>query len=554
MLSGLYPVFEPAAASVTPGSLNSENRPPSASDNASRGYTSTSEIWQYGGRFYQPVATPDATSAAWAPVQTPAGTWVDIVTAMPSGSVAAAYGLFAIKSGFTGPCIDISVTINSTPTAFTINILTGGKLDTSALGAAMVRADAGSKVTVTKWYDQNGTNHATSGTNTLFIDWDPVLGMYALFGETSTMTARNLVIPNTVSVNSRQCSFWAMGRGVVACGKTSPVVGCLGNWNGGTGPLLFIGNEYTSSPETSKPTLAAWQTGQNYRTPSTMVPLDCGLCVVGVVPSASNTTFWCNEDTGVNATAPTSATLTGGAIGTNTVGADRYASMRFVAVMVTQTTALTSAVQQQLRYAAYLQLGIMPQVKDRVVFIGDSRTQGFIAAQADTLPMAVVERLTRSAKVHNCGNSGWGNTHFTTGSPSTLGAVNTLYNSTRKNIAVVWLGVNDFLVSNLATDQAFTALTANIATLKAQGWTVLLVNEAATTSTVNSTNTKLATLRGLIAAGGHGADELIELGGLTPYLAASNTAYYPDGLHGSTALYHMMASRIAERLDYWLGL
>lgn len=167
-------ITQAAGISAVPGSLSSSvlasstaitNRLPAVSDNSTLGF-STASVWQQGGVIYSPPLYCAADSAGWTPIaESPVGgTPVDVMTGAVSKF---AGGTVALLKGFTGPAVDVAITIAGVYQIFTINILTSGELDNVSLGAVLAQADAATVAKVIKIYDQSGnTNHAALGTAT----------------------------------------------------------------------------------------------------------------------------------------------------------------------------------------------------------------------------------------------------------------------------------------------------------------------------------------------------------------------------------------------------
>lgn len=222
-------LWSPQSTSFSRGAPTSRNvatRIPSLSDNSSAGY-STASVWQQGGTLYTPVYC-GTDSAAWAQVNESAmGSPVDV---MGTTLTRFAGGTCAMLKAFTGPAIDVAVTIGGVYQIFTINILASGELDNVSLGAVMAQADAGTNCKVIKIYDQTGNgNHAALGT----ASGTPT----AINGTVSTSTSLTV---NSVTTGAVVIGQLVFGNGITA-GSTIA---------SGTGPyVLSVASATNPGPE-----------------------------------------------------------------------------------------------------------------------------------------------------------------------------------------------------------------------------------------------------------------------------------------------------------------
>jgi hypothetical protein len=76
--------------------------------------------------------------------------------------------------------------------------------------------------------------------------------------------------------------------------------------------------------------------------------------------------------------------------------------------------------------------------------------------------------------------------------------------------------------------------------------TVIVISELATTVTTGSASTLVPQLRTLINANSMGADAIVDVSVYAEILAASNTAYYPDGLHMSAGIHSLIAGATGD--------
>lgn len=536
--------------------ISSYDRPPSSSDNASKGYT-ISSLWQHKGQLYQPTAAPDATSAAWQMIHSPAAAPLDVLGA----SCICAGGLVAMKAGYTGPAINLTATVAASPVVTTVNILPTGELDNETVRKVLASADAATFVYVTRVYDQStNANHvdyaAVSGkiTRGFYITWDTLMSRYVLSSDQNYGTdGQALTFPAGVSVREDQLGTFFFGRGVGSqAGPNSQVFASFG-----TGAVAL---SIHTGESANGPTLAAWNAAA--RVPSSnanIVPVLSTPCVVSYNGTTNQITASVNENSYVWPAANTRV-LSGGLLGGWDLASGKFSAMRFVGFAIANATPSATA-NKAIRSWFYTRFNVRPQVRDRVVLISDSRGTLVNTATCVTTGQAsanigvqLAEYLESDVEVINCSTSGWTNAlHLTRSIPGLVAT----YRPGVKNIAVVLLGVNDFLVSAITPAQALAALNNNINTLRAAGWHVKVVSELKTVTSTNNAAAYTDQLSDLIRGGGTQADEVIDvrtgntavlspLSGVAPF-------YYPDGLHPGAAVSGVAASRIAAAVDATLA-
>jgi hypothetical protein len=514
------------------------DRAPTPKDNSSLGYDINS-VWQYNGDLYQPIVAPTSTSAVWGVNQRSTATVVDIVGVT---NTKFAGGTVAMKGGFTGPAIDISVTISATPTTFTINVLSTGELDNVSCNAAIGQRDSGTFVTVIKIYDQSGNgNHVLKDASFAapFIDWDSECGRFVITSSYDYLgVARQLRIPNTLTTNRSALSMFALGRSVNAAdGNGSRILATAGDYLGGAGQIAAW------QPLQSGSMSVANNPAGGTQTPTTPVPFISTICISGFTAGTAQNNYFCNDITGSKTIANASVVLTGGWIFTDTgSSAARRSPVRLFGFAICDQE-VSAAKVTAIKNGFYAQFNALPQAQDRVFLIGDSRFAGAFANLDRSFAVHLTQYLPTKPKVINLSSGGHTNALAATYSIPT--AVS-LYKSGVKNVAIVLLGVNDFMVSSLTVAQSLAALTSNVATLKAAGMTVIVISELATTVTTGSASTLVPQLRTLINANSMGADAIVDVSVYAEILAASNTAYYPDGLHMSAGIHSLIAGATGD--------
>jgi hypothetical protein len=555
-VGNVYGVTDPVTGRTLPYATKylSYNRSPSPSDNANKGYTSSS-IWQFSGEILQPAITPDTTSGAWQVVENPTpGLPIDVLGA----AAKCAGGLVALKQGFTGAAVQLTATVASTPTTTDINILAGGQLDNDAVRKVLASADAGTFVYVTKVYDQTGNaNHvvfsfdATYQTRGFYILWDALLNCYVLATDNNVGSNRSqsLNIPAAVSLSPNATSAFFFGRGVSSANGISNSV----FFSMGTGVAGFSVHAMDAGVG---PSLACWMPGAGGQYPqptdTAWAPIDCRPCVASYIGATGSVTMSVNEYSYTRSFAVTATSYTGGKLGIWDLATGKASAMRFVGFALANATA-TAAQIRSVKNWFYTRYNARPQAKDRVYYVGDSRTMQLNSDGSPTsgqasnnIPSLLAEYLNSDCQVIGAGQGGFMNSDI---AAKIIPGIVKQYQPGVKNVVVFLAGINDFLIGGLTPAQSVAALAANVSAAKAAGYTTIVIAELATTSTTGSANTNLPILRGLINAGGSGADYVLDVADMTPVVTPSNTALYADGTHQTEVVSRLVASRVAALVD-----
>lgn len=552
-------VAYPGAASGGGGSRNSSpnissqthNRPPGAYDNTSKGY-STSSVWQAYGTIYTPIGTMDEVSAIWAQ---DADQGKDLTAIVPLANISGSYGLCGEIPNYAGPACDINVTIATVATTFTINILPGGAFDNASFSKAASQADAGTNVTIIKWYDQTGKgNHMVpvAGKPQPFIVWDMSMAAYVIDGGPAFNGAvRTLGIPSGVVLAGNTYGIYAYGRAVGTCDNSLGFLNCFGDNTGSAGN----GTQFTS--------VALDATGRFYVNQgfaklfgTQIILADSTPHAVVISRSSTSTILSVNEDINTHVSTSDGNTYTGGFLFCyNKDAPDYHASHRLMSFNVFNIT-LTAAQQTSLRKRAYIKYDIRPQVLQQIFDIGDSRTSGSKPTNSPltTISMETADLVAKEYRCYGFGNSGYTAAQITSGANSQLANAIATYRPKVANIYFILGGAVNSLSGGLDVPTTLSQLQTQAAMLKATGGKVVVLNELSTTSTTNGVNTKLPQIRDLISAAGPsgmGADAIMDLGKITAFLTPSTTAFFPDGLHPSYAMDQAWArSKIPYLLSY----
>lgn len=524
-------------------------RAPRASDDSVHGYT-VGDVWQYRGTVWV-AASVSPRAAVWVPTFVgpnadgglriaPAPLPVDVLGA----SAVFACGTTALKSAYTGAAIDVTITVASSPSTKTVNILANGTLDVATLNAWIATADAGTVAHVVKCWDQTGNGrHAVTanGVQGPVIGYRTVSGIPALSWGNALGEA-GLQIPSSVSLSRNSLGIYEIGQADSAAGAGSAVfeVG-----NSITGPSLsLIGG--LSWDNTSQAALNVWAQGGSGGTFANVL-MPTAPQVLSLLSGASSLIVGVNEKSASQA-AMSNMTVTGGYLGDFRRLA--YKGMFSMIGVVVANAVPSSGIHTAVLRGAYGRFGIAPQTRPvNVVFIGDSRTQGYYS-DAGANYVTQVEALLRDIRPDvGVVNVGYGGQTASVIASNTAPVVAGHYVAGTRNIA--WLGpigTND-IAGATAPATVFANIQSAVATLKAAGFTVVLSNEFPRTDGYASAMT---TLRGLIASGTSGADLVVDPITMPQLADPTNTTYFADGLHETTLGYAVYAAFAASVLAPYL--
>lgn len=526
------------------------NRRPTSADNASRGYTSAS-AWQHAGKVYTPTVAPDSTSAVWGEASNIGGTFTEIMT--PANTLSA-WGTVAMKTGYTGPAVDISVTIGGVATAFTLNILPSGELDNVAAAAAVSQADANTFATCTKVYDQSGKGNDWAKDAAYLAPFFVYDEGEKRFGLTTNGpyagTIRTLKAPAAVFSGTTLTS----GFGVVGGAFTvmayvrgnSPTKGlsamfALGDKSGTENRMWSV----MTDPDNR---LYVNRNFGKYRA-GNPVGVDSQAHVVTLVCAPTSVSLSVNETTDTNAHTDAQVYSSGWLFCYTPNAPDYYGSHTIFGFGVAKVTA-TAAQARALRYSAYARFDIRPQVQDQIMMLGDSRTAAAhpVNRPHDALSMMLAKMVGKDYRVYGLGSYGSKTADLMAGgSIQTIPFAQALYNPLGRNIVTYLCGVNDSSAG--ATAGAITDnIRASLAALKNTGFKTVLINEL----TANGANAvvTLPLVRQIIANAGAqmNADAIIDAFTVNALKSTSNTAIYADGLHPTAAADGSIVGLIAAQV------
>ncbi|AQU86406.1 SGNH/GDSL hydrolase family protein [Komagataeibacter nataicola] len=439
------------------------NRPPGTDDDVSRGYA-PGDLWQAGGRVWR------ATSV------TPGGAqWAAVSTSNAPADTFGAHAVFAggptrMVSSYSGPAVDIETTAGGQTVATTLIIRPDGTLDTETLHRVLAARDAGTFATVTRVYDQTGHgNHlvATPGHHVVHIGAVQVSGQETLsWGENNG--PGGFVLPQTLRVPANSFFF------------------------GTTGTYASSNSGYSAFPVP----LMLGQKGQEFKVFMGSYTLDGFVHVADMRSPDQRTDLIISNDPaafGISATpngyrlengnnhamlggALPASSFSGGYIGYNADGGSWFEQGRntgqWTGIVIADQDA-TAEQEQDFEAAAAVAGDHMPQLRDTVVAIGDSRTEGYGLSDGTNWPY-VMQRYARY-KSYNFAVSGATTKQMLDMVP----AAEALAGHPGRKVAVVFGGFNDHL-HHIGTGETVHNLGHITSRLKKAGYHVAFIDEANT--------------------------------------------------------------------------
>ena len=545
----------PAPYTPTPSPITV--RAPTVNDDTTKGWAIGS-VWQYAGTVYQALSVTTG-AAVWVPqasAQYPvyaapssrsfngqgAGVQQRIVDILGT-SAQVACGTVALKAGYTGKSITVTTTVSASPVTTDIDILSTGLLDTATLNTTLAAADVGTTAYVTKCWDQTGNgNHLTKHASYP----GPIIGERSYNGipEMSwgnLLGDAGLVIPNAVTSTGNNFAAYVLGEMMAATGSNTTVFE-VGDSSTISGPSLSIIVPLSSANTATGLNIFTRAMG----TPSPGLPVMSSATkgqVFGINSGASSATIFSNE-TSATVTGISNATFVGGNLGRVALDTG-YRGMASVFGFVVTNAVSTSDQLTKIKQGAYTLYGFSPQIMDQVFTLGDSRTQGLQTNINNSWPTQMTPMLNavRPVNVYNIGVSG--QTALKVSQYSASSVVSQKITGARNIVTIGPIGTNDMNSGSTAAT-AFGYMQAACAAATVSGVTTIAVNELPRD---DGTNTKITTYRALFNAGPTGCTYSIDPAGNVPQLAdATNTIYYPDGLHLSDAGSGLLGQYIAQTI------
>ena len=520
------------AADTTAGGLD---RAPRADDDARRGYAA-GDLWQAGGQAWRAVSVADG-AARWerVPARLPGAAF--------GGHTVFAGGPVRLVSGYVGPALDIGTTVAGRPVTTTLAIGGDGRLDAAALQRALAARDRGSFATVLRVYDQSGHgNHitATPGRHVVHIGEIRIAGHETLsWGEENG--PGGFVLPDGVKVASDGFFFGTTGTYASANSGNAavPVPVLLGQAGSGREFRAFMG----SYP------LDGFVHVADQRSPDqrTALVVTSSPAAFGVAAGPGGYVLQSGNARATVAGALPGGTLAGGYIGYNADGGPWFAQGRNTGQwtgIVIAGHAPTSDEAQAFAVAGAVADDAMPQLRDVVVAIGDSRTEGYAVPDGRNWPY-LMQRFARY-RSYNLAVSGAATRHML----GMLPAAEAVSRGAGRRLAVVFGGYNDHLPGNhIPTDETVRNLVTITSRLKQAGYTVALIEEAQTTGSPR------AAIHDAIARGVLAPD--ITLDPFAPGLPLANvldtTNWNPDTTHPNQTGHQIMAAFVWQHIRSFLN-
>ena len=401
-------------------------RNPTNLDDTTRGYV-VGSYWynQTNGTLWKATAVT-ANAAVWALQAAQSTTICDAIATAPI----AVYGFVIMVAAYAGYCCRIQRASDSA--TLDLGFVQSGPryVVDAASGDTFC---AGTTGTIIRGYDQSGNGNDIVATATNFPAWttNTVNGLRTIaFGST---TYKSLQFPATISVSRQNYSALFVGR------QTSPAQGSTCIFSLGTN-ATFSNNVF----------LGSFNTGRFQTVPGTAYGnVESTSSVISLTSSASNEIIACNEDLTGSGAAQAAGTLVGGAIGAPlyTGGPAAYEFWGEMLGFALYNTALSAANTASLRIAAYATAKLGPQLKDRLMPVGDSITAGANANEDDGYSPQTWPLTKRPYQLWNKGASGQTIAFWNTNIATLTG----IYKSGVKNVALVFCGTNDINNGTAAT-------------------------------------------------------------------------------------------------------
>jgi hypothetical protein len=210
--------------------------------------------------------------------------------------------------------------------------------------------------------------------------------------------------------------------------------------------------------------------------------------------------------------------------------------------------ALTNAQLGTLQAALYKAYDIQPQVLDRLLMIGDSRTSGVGSNNDQNLCRRVENFLTKPMRISCDALAGWRSDQ-----PGTTGFSSIPSARATNNLAAIWIGVNDINVG-VTPATAYANITSMVTALHATtpAFKVVCSTDIYETSFTGTKKTNMDALNALITANTAGCDAIADLKA-DPIIGASAGMTIPtfsaDGIHPNNATYDIPAKIIATAVN-----
>lgn len=533
--SRAWPGVDPVDTVTAPIVRRLLGRGPGAQDCGARGFAQGS-LWLYDNALYQSLH--DTTDAAcWDALASNDG--APIASGL-GASVAAAYGLDRIVSGYIGPAIDIATTVGGAATSTTIAVISSGSLDADALSAALSNADAGTVATVTKWYDQSGGGHhltVPSGASAPRIGQAQVNGRPCISFDTTGAAAAQRLSNTALTFAGGTVSVFGIGR---AAGTNCSGDDRISALSVGSGTARIA----TVSGINEDGYLGLWdgaalQPGHQMQT--------CQPGLFGISASGGDTvSVW--HGSRPDAVTVTAAALAGDMTGLSIGSGDALSNasnFEFTGLVALKTAATQDQVDLITRRAA-LRYDFAPQTALRIICIGDSRTAGYINQDGANWPTMLPDYLIEPADIYNVAVSGSTSRDAVNYTLASIQAE--ISGTTDPTICTLWLGVNDFARIGGSDYSVLARIKTLIDGVTSAGAShVFLISEAYIYNQL--------TWQGATASGYFGPNVTL----INPFQAdypftdhSNAELWHPDNIHPTRAGDRFLASLVSAKINQYI--
>lgn len=469
---------------AAPPAYNSTNRPPSIWDDVTRGFL-VNDVTQYDGRTYTCVDNT-AGGAAWVMINQLGGADpVKLFAANPGGATTlqCAYGTEDIAAGYTGPLVDVAALTqgasNATST-ITAQASPPGSLEKVLADYASTMVDNQvNGIGVGKWYDQSGKgNDGIGDTSTygVFINRvkSPTSKVCLSVGQLTG--AHRMKVPNTCTFVQNNFMAYFEGRIPNAFADKSYMLFELGNDSTKDAILVYINGTGSLYANVIIGGVSKNFGFLNIATSKLFYPSsDWGPFLIW---SDANGIYVSHNTTDVFTWfggAPGSGTMTGGCI----FNSEMFQTLQGnVAIsLFAAGTAGTPGQRSAMIRGGVRRTGFNGLIKRRVVFVGDSRTQGYQADDGINWPAAMQDRARAVGIGFKSFNLGVSGIQTPAIQQVMMPKVLDMYRANTSNFMVLFAGTNDFAISGSTPQTTVNNLKAMCQQAQAAGYIVVLVGE-----------------------------------------------------------------------------
>jgi lysophospholipase L1-like esterase len=507
---------------------------------------SSGDTWQFARDIWiaSRVFTTGNAQASWERVRS----IIPAIGGTAPSNLRGCYWLKKVVPAYAGNCI--RVTNEATTTALDIGFLSNGDLDMNSL---MNHLQA-SRGLIDIWYDQsgNGNNLTASGTAR------PILSSVSFTGDQLSIIfekdviyngvavpTQALTIPVTLTANSNAVSIFSLVSFAHST-RDAPICELAG------ATFTAIGKRRQSGADSLVGYVNSGVKPITNVEPSLMPEFVC-------LSSASTGINMYNNDTTVASAAVGAVALAGGQVGATTSLFVNGSSVPInggfgISGLSIYNKGISTNEYRNIYRAACRDLDFFPQVRGRIIFDGDSITEGAFATNFENYPRIILrEYLRYPCRIYNVGISG-GNTTSQTSSQAQW--LTQIYSATNPfNLLVVFMGTNDLSGGDLAVD-VYARLKTYIQAAIAAGYSVIVGTCLPRSSFIStSKETERLAYNTLIR------DQYITDLGCIGIIDFANertmgsntnvisTIYYADGTHPTPYGYSLLAIYAAEYIN-----